>query len=75
MRLERVRDAIEERSPLSSVEWLDHPMSGLVSGLVLEPQHAFAVERRQRLHESDGVVARPPGDARLGVEGVDLPAA
>src|SRR6188508_1309379 len=61
-----VRDALEERSPLSSVEWLDHPTSGLVSGLVLEPQHAFAVERRQPLDESDRVVARLPRDTRLG---------
>src|SRR5205814_6009009 len=41
-----VRDAFEECSSRSSEEGLHEPASGFVSGRVVEPEHAFSVERR-----------------------------
>ena len=51
-----VRDAVEERSRLASEERLREPLAGLVAGLVLEPEHAFAVEARNRVDQPDWMV-------------------
>ena len=68
-----VRHAVEEQRRLASVERLHVPAAGLVAALVLEPENAVAVERRDGVDETDGMVGHLPARAGLGVERVDLP--
>ena len=51
-----VRHALEERRRLPAVERLHEPAPGLVAGLVLEPEHPLAVERRNGVDEPDRVI-------------------
>ncbi len=50
-------------------------LAGLVAGLVLEPEDAFAVEARNRVDQPDRMVRDLPARAGVHVERVDLPAA
>ena len=68
-----VRHAVEEERRLASVERLHVPAAGLVATLVLEPENALAVERRDGVDEAHRVVGHLPARARLGIERVDLP--
>ncbi len=68
-----VRHAVEEERRLASVERLHVPAAGLVAALVLEPENALAVERRDGVDETHRMVGHLPALAGLGVERVDLP--
>ena len=68
-----VRHAVEEERRLASVERLHVPAAGLVATLVLEPENALALERRDGIDEAHRMVGHLPSCARLGIERVDLP--
>jgi hypothetical protein len=63
----------QERLRLAFVEGLDEPAARLVAGLVLEPEHTFAVERRRSVGQADRVVGDLAAFARSQVPGVYLP--
>ncbi len=68
-----VRDALEERPRLTAGKRLDEPPAGLVAGLVVEPEHTLAVERRGAVRDADRALAHLTAHARRDVPGVDLP--
>ena len=51
-----VGNALEEGLRLTAVERLDEPAAGFVPGLVLEPQHTLAVERRGSGEDADRMI-------------------
>ncbi len=67
------REEIEERAALPAVEWLVEPASGLVAGLVLEPQDPVPVDRGSAGDHPNGVIGDPAPRAGGAVPRMDLP--
>jgi len=70
-----MRDAFEEGLHLAPVEWLDEPASGLVAGLVFEPEDPLAVEGRRAVDQADRVIRHLAEGVRWNVPGMQLPRA
>ena len=70
-----VRDAFEERLRLAPVKRLDEPASGLVTGVVLEPEDSLSIEGRGAVEKADRVIRHLAPSVRRDVPGMQLPRA
>src|SRR5919199_1371585 len=68
-----VRHAVEERSALAAGERLEEPEAGLVTRLVVEPEDALAVQRRQPVDDADAALSHLAPLPRRRVPRVQLP--
>src|SRR5207249_7094989 len=68
-----IRNTFQKRSGLASREGLHEPATGLIAGLVLEPQDPLPVESRGSIDHADDAVGHLTTLAARRLPGIQLP--